>query len=371
MPRHPFPAIALLACLALSGCGSTPPEDPGRTTGGATAGEKVELSGRGATFIDPIMKFWTKEYAEKTGQAVRINYQPTGSGDGINKFTEQLVDFSCTDAPMNRKQLDAAVAKGGPVIHVPLVIGAVVPMYNLPGVDKPITFTGPVLADIFLGKITAWDDPKLKELNPDVNLPSTKIQPVRRADPSGTSFIFADYLAKVSPEFKEKVSVSNEPSWPESVGAKQSKSDGLAGHVSRTPGAIGYVELTYALDTKAQYGAVVNKAGKPILADLDSITAAADATLGQPQTAEPFSLHDLTFALTNADGDRSYPIAAMSYAVIFKKLPGPKGRATVEFLKWVTSAEGQAMAKKRNFAPLPEALQRKIAEALESVDTAG
>lgn len=363
MPRTPISAAILIATL--TGCSPAP---PGGTT---TSAEKVELNGRGATFVEPIMKFWTNEYGEKTGQAVRINYQGTGSGDGINKVTDQLVDFGCSDAPMNRKQLDAAAAKGGPVVHVPLVIGAVVPMYNLPGVDKPVAFSGPVLADIFTGKITAWDDPKLKELNPGLDLPAAKIQPVFRADPSGTTFIFADYLAKVSPEFKSTVGVSNEPAWPTAVGVRQQKTDGVAGHVSRTAGAIGYVELTYALDTKSQYGAVVNRAGKPILADLDGITAAADATLGEKQTAEPYSLHDLTYSLTDAGGDKSYPIAGLSYALAYKKLPGAKGRATVEFLKWATSAEGQEMAKKRNYAPLPDALRKRIADDLAAVDTAG
>jgi phosphate transport system substrate-binding protein len=317
------------------------------------------------------MSVWTNEYAERTGGAVRINYQGTGSGDGINKVVDQLVDFGCSDAPMNRKQLDDALRKGGPVVHIPLVIGAVVPMYNLRGVTAPIVFNGPLLADIFLGEVTRWDDPRLQALNPGVPLPAVKIQPVYRADPSGTTYILADYLAKVSPRFRAEVGVSNDPNWPAGVGVKQPKSDGVAGHISRTEGAIGYVELSYALDTKAQYGAVMNKAGRTIVADLDSITAAAAASLQEKPSSEPYSLHALTFPLTDANGEASYPIAGMTYAILYQKNPGVKGRGVVGFLRWATSAEGQEWAKKRNYAPLPPELQKRVHDLLDQIETAG
>jgi phosphate ABC transporter phosphate-binding protein len=344
----------LAACL---GCGR----------GDQQPGDSVALSGRGSSFVDPIMRFWASEFQEVTSNRVTVSYASVGSGAGVSAMTDRLADFGCSDAPMNRAQLDLAVARGGPVVHVPITIGAVVPMYNLPGVEQPVTFSGPVLADIFMGKITNWKDPRLAELNPGVNLPDLGIQPVARSDGSGTSYIFSDYLAKVSPEFRTAVGASNEPNWPGAVGVKQPQNNGVATHVKRNPGAIGYVELTYALDTKAQYGAVVNRAGKPVRADLPSITRAAEATLGEPQTAEPYSLHDLTYNLTDAPGDESYPIAGMTFAILYQRQTGPKGRAVVDFLKWVVSPAAQQIAAKRNYAPLPESLQQKAREKLETV----
>lgn len=347
-------ACGLALGLAAAGCGKA----------------AVTVNGEGATFVEPVMKEWAADYADKTataGTKVVVNYQGKGSGAGVSQMTKRLADFGCTDMPMSRKNVDEAMAAGGPVIHVPLVIGAVVPVYNLPGDgDKPVAFSGPVLADIFTGKITRWNDPKLAALNPGVPLPDTAIQPVYRADPSGTSFIFADYLAKVSPGFGAAVGVSNTPKWP-AGGIAQGKSDGVAGHVSRTPGAIGYIELTFALDTGAKYGAVVNQAGKSVRADLASITAAAAASAGVKPTAEPYSLHELTYSLTDAPGEASYPIAGMSFAVLYESQPTTPGKAVVDFLTWATSAEGQMAAQRRNYAPLPAELQAAAARRLAQV----
>jgi phosphate transport system substrate-binding protein len=330
----------------------------------------IDLQSGGATFIEPIMKFWVSEYEKKTDSNVKINYQGKGSGAGIASMTKKEFAFGCSDAPMNKKQLEEANNKGGPVVHIPLVIGAVVPKYNLPGVAQPIKFTGPVLAEIFTGKIRKWNDAKVTALNPGVNLPDQAIQPVYRADPSGTSFIFSDYLSKVDGEFKKSVGASTNPNWPTNIGIKQPRSDGVAGHISRTPGAIGYIELTYALDTKAKFGSVQNKSGKDILANLDSISAAAAASLDKKPTDEPYSLHELTYNLTNADGDNSYPIAGISFGVVYQNLSGAHGeekaKATVDFFRWATT-EGQALARKRNFAPLPPALQEKIKARLDTI----
>jgi len=374
------------APLLTLGCGKTVPTDAGAKSDATPApldpGQtkqrddldatlkalaETKMNGQGATFVEPIMKFWTNEFIEKTGGKVKINYQGTGSGAGVTQMTKKLADFGCSDAPMNQKQLDEAKSNGGAVVHVPLVIGAVVPMYNLPGVDAPVKFTGPLLVEIFTGKVAKWNDPKLAALNPGVALPDLAIQPVYRADTSGTSFIFSDYLSKVDAGFKKEVGASTAPKWPETVGIRQPKSDGVAGHIDRTPGAIGYIELTYALDKKAKYGSVRNKAGKDVLADFAGITAAAEASLGEKQTAEPYSLHELTYNLTDAGGDGSYPIAGMSFAVVYQKLEGAKGKAVVAFLRWATSPEGQEMAKKRNYAPLPPALGAKIAARLDTV----
>ncbi len=359
MARNPRSWRRAAACglafgLAAAGCNK----------GGAGA---VTVTGEGATFVEPVMKEWAADYADRTGHKVTVNYQGKGSGAGVTQMTKKLVDFGCTDMPMSRKNVAEAAANGGAVVHVPLVVGAVVPVYNLPAAGgRPVAFSGPVLADMFTGKITRWNDPKLAALNPGVPLPDTAVQPVYRADPSGTSFIFADYLAKVSPEFERTVGVSNTPKWPKG-GIAQGKSDGVAGHVSRTPGAVGYVELTYALDTGATYGAVVNRAGKAVRADLASITAAAAASAGVKPTAEPYSLHELTYSLTDAPGAASYPIAGMSFAVLYQDQPATPGKAVVEFLTWATSAEGQAAATRRNYAPLPADLQAAAAERLAQV----
>lgn len=371
---RPLPALCSLALL-VAGCGKQVPPDSGGpgATGELAALPKAEVNAEGATFVEPIMKVWTNEFLEKTGGNVRINYQGKGSGAGIGQMTKKLAAFGCSDAPMNEKQLDEAKKTGGEVVHIPLVIGAVVPMYNLPGVEQPVKFTGPLLVEVFTGKVKRWDDAKLKELNPGVALPALDIQPVYRADPSGTSFIFSDYLSKIDAGFKTTVGASTTPKWPETVGIRQQKSDGVAGHIARTAGAIGYIELTYALDQKAKYGSVRNAAGKDVLADLASITAAAAASLDVKPTEPPYSLHELTYNLTNAPGEASYPIAGMSFAVLYQKpdlgddAAKARAKAVVAFLKWATGAEGQDLAGKRNYAPLPPALRERAAARLATV----
>jgi len=377
--RSRTPSLLILTLVFSSGgCGKEAPTGPSSTTSKAATSvtieplEAVKLDGSGSTFINPIMKFWTEQFLERTGKKVEINYQGGGSGAGITAVTKKEVAYGCTDAPLTAEQLEEAKQSGGEVLHIPLVIGAVVPMYNLPNVEAPVIFTGSVLAEIFTGKITRWNDQKLASLNPGVTLPDMGIQPVYRADKSGTSFIFTDYLSKVDPEFKKTVGAKTLPTWPTSVGIGQQKSEGVAGHIDRTPGAIGYIELTYALDKKAKYGKVRNKAGKDVLGDFDSTVAAAAASLGEKQTEAPYSLHEFTYNLTNAAGEKSYPIAGMTFAVVYKKLSGEKaggakGKAVIAFLKWATSSEGQELAKKRNFAPIPADLQQKIAAKLDTV----
>lgn len=366
---RPLRALLVLPVLALAGCagcGGRPIPTDGNTGAKIENVPAASLNAGGATFVEPVMSVWTAEFRTKTGDKVKINYQGTGSGDGINKMTTQELAFGCSDAPMNKKELDAAVGKGGEVLHIPLVIGAVVPMYNLAGVDKPLVFTGQVLGDIYLGKITRWNEKPLADLNPGVNLPDLAIAPVFRAKSSGTSFIFTDYLSKTNAGFKEKVGAVKEI--PRAVaGVGMDGNGGVAGHVQKTNGAIGYVELTYALDTKAAFGTVRNKSGKDVPASLASITAAAAAGMKEAQAAEPYSLHDLTYNLNDTAGDDVYPIAALSFALLYKKQAGDKGRAVVEFLKWATSAEGQKLSEARNYAPLPESLRAKVGEKLAGV----
>lgn len=352
-----LPLLALTGCM---GCGRPVPVGPG---GGDTLDvPAASMDAGGATFVQPIMKFWTDEFRDKTGDKVKINYQGTGSSDGIKKMTSKEYAFGCSDAPLNQKELDNA-KKTGEVLHIPLVVGAVVPAYNL-DVDKPLVFTGPVLADIFLGTIKKWNDPRLVELNKDAKLPDLDIQPVFRSEGSGTSFVFTEYLSKASGDFKAKVGATK--TFPDKVGVGKKGSDGVMGHITATPGAIGYVELTYALDTKAKYGMVRNKAGKDVLADSKSLTAAAAAGMKEKQEGS-YALHELTYNLTEQAGDDVYPIAATSFCLLYKKQPSDRGKALVEFLKWATSAEGQTLSEKRNYAPLPEELRKKIAEKLGTV----
>lgn len=369
MQSRSLALLILLASLPLLGiaCGKSVPTEVERPIKYIEL-EPADLKGQGATFVKPIMDVWTADFMERTKGKVKMDYTAKGSGDGVAQMTRKLADFGCSDNPMTKKQM-VEVPAGEEIVHIPLVIGAVVPVYNLPGVSAPLKFSGSLLVDIFTGKVAKWNDAKIAALNPGVALPDLVIQPVYRSDPSGTTFIFCDYLAKVDETFRKTVGVSNAPTWPKGVGIAQNKSDGVAGHISRSEGAIGYIELTYALDSKdkLKYGAVRNRAGKDVLADFDSITAAADASLDQKQTQEPYSLHELAFNLTDAPGEKSYPIAGMSFAVLYKKQSGAKGRAAVAFLRWATSPDGQDLAKRRNYAPLPTSLQEKINKRLDSV----
>jgi phosphate transport system substrate-binding protein len=364
----------LLAFIVVStiGCGGNKPAESsgGESTSKKSSDERVTLSGGGATFVSPAMQEWASKYRKLTKDSVRIDYQAKGSGNGIQQFTKQAYIFGCSDAPMNKEQLKQATDAGGEVIHLPITIGAVVLAYNLEGVVEPLTLTGDVLVDIYLGKIKKWNDAKLTALNPSAKLPDLEIIPVYRSDSSGTTNIFTEYLSKVSPEFKSTVGASTSPKWPDKIGIGQNKNDGIAGHIKRSPGAIGYVELTYALEGKLPFAKVVNAAGKPILASLESITLAAEASLATKPTEEPYSLHQLTYSLTNAAGDGSYPISGISYAMLFKKQTTAEGKALVEFFKWVIS-DGQPLAKALNYAPVPESLAKKILARLDEVELVG
>src|SRR4051812_48795011 len=241
--------------------------------GMATATETVLINGAGATFPFPIYSKWFSDY-NKLHPEVEVNYQSVGSGAGIRQLTNQTVFFGASDGPMTNEQLQAAPGK---VLHLPTVLGAVVPVYNLSGVNAELKFTGQVLADIFLGKITKWNDPAIAKLNAGINLPATDITVAHRSDGSGTTYIWVDYLGKVSPEWKTKVGVATAVNWPTGVGGKGN--EGVAGLVSQTPGAIGYVELIFALQTKISYGTVQNTDGEFVKASVNAVTAAAAAAV--------------------------------------------------------------------------------------------
>jgi phosphate transport system substrate-binding protein len=307
--------------------------------GASVAAQNVQINGAGATFPYPIYSKWFDEY-HKAHPNVQINYQSIGSGGGIRQVTNQTVFFGATDGPMTNDQLQAAPGK---ILHFPMVLGADVPVYNIPNV-KELKFSGPVLADIFLGKITKWNDPAIGKLNAGVNLPGTDITVVHRGEGSGTTYIWVDYLSKVSPEWKTKVGVNTAVKWPVGVGGQGN--EGVAGLVSQTPGSIGYVELIYALQNKISYGSVQNMAGEFVTASEASVTAAAAAAAGQMPA-------DFRVSITNAPGKGVYPISSFTWLLLYEN-PKDKNQSKimVDFVKWALS-DGQKFAAGLGYAPLP------------------
>jgi phosphate transport system substrate-binding protein len=348
--RRLLAIVMVFGVLPLAGCG--------KSGGGAAP----RISAGGATFVDPIMQKWSGEY--KKAKNVEIDYVAKGSGYGISNVTSKNIDFGCSDAPMNAKEIDAAKAAGGEVVHVPVTVGAVAVIYNLDGI-KDLKLSGEVLADIYLRKITKWNDPRIAALNAGVGLPDRSISPVRRSESSGTTSIFTEYLSKKSADFAKSPGTSKDPKWPEGVDGKQGN-DGIAEHVKNTPGTIGYVELAYAKKNGIAYAALANKAGKSVSPDAAAVTAAVESAMKVKQEKEPYSLHPLAYSFTDAEGDAAYPIVGASYALLFKKQPKDKGAVIVEFLKWVV-ADGQVFAAELDYAPLPADLSKKAAELLGSV----
>lgn len=323
--------------------------------GATLVAQNVQINGAGATFPYPIYSKWFDEY-HKLHPNVAINYQSIGSGGGIRQITNQTVFFGASDGPMTDEQLQAAPGK---ILHFPTVLGADVPIYNVAGV-KDLKFSGPLLADIFLGKVTKWNDPAIAKLNPGVALPGTNITVVHRAEGSGTTYIWVDYLSKVSPEWKTKVGVSTAVKWPTGVGGQGN--EGVAGLVSQTPGAIGYVELIYALQTKISYGAVQNMAGEFVLASEVSVTAAAAAAATQMPP-------DFRVSITNAPGKGVYPISSFTWLLLYEN-PKDKNQSKimVDFMKWALS-DGQKFTGGLGYAPLPADVVKLELAALQRVKT--
>jgi phosphate transport system substrate-binding protein len=347
-------AFALVATL-LTACGGGTTQPVTADNGGAAgSGQALQINGAGATFPNPIYSKWFAEY-NKLHPNIRINYQPIGSGGGIQQVTNQTVFFGATDGPMNDEQLKSAP---GPILHVPTVLGAVVPVYNIPGLSDELKFTGQALADIYLGKIKKWNDPAMAKLNPGVKLPANDITVVHRSDGSGTTYIFVDYLSKVSPEFKSQVGVSTSVKWPAGVGGKGN--EGVTGLVSQTPGSIGYVELIYALQNKIAFGSVQNAAGEFVKASVDSVTKAADSAAATMPA-------DFRVSITNAPGAGAYPISSFTWILLYED-PKDKAaaRAMVDFMKWALT-EGQKYCADLGYAPLPSNVVMKEQAALGTV----
>ncbi len=336
-----------MLCLFVSACGSgeKAPEKSGPPPG-------ATITGAGATFPNPVYAKWFDAYARRTG--VRINYQPIGSGGGIRQFTEGTVDFGATDGPMSDEQI--AAVKGN-VVHVPTVLGAVVVTYNLPGIGAtPLRFDGAILSDIFLGRITRWDDRRIAALNPGIKLPQQDILVVHRSDGSGTTFIFTDYLSKISPAWKSEVGSATSVKWPTGLGGKGN--EGVTQQVKQSEGAIGYVELIYAVSNKLPAAQLRNAAGDFVSASIKRVSAAAASARLEANT-------DFRVSITNAPGAESYPISSFTWLLIHREGGDSAKEAKIRaFVRWMLEPEAQRMAADLQYAPLPvpliEMIQRRL-----------
>ena len=317
----------------------------------ASASAQMMINGAGATFPYPIYSKWFDEYA-KVDPSVRFNYQSIGSGGGQKQILAQTVDFGASDGPMSDDNLAKAPGK---LLHIPTVAGADVVAYNLPG-NPALKFDADTIAGIFLGQIKKWNDPKIAALSPGVTLPDQEIVVVHRSDGSGTTYIWTDYLSKISPEWKTKVGTNTSVNWPTGIGGKGN--EGVAGQIKQTPGAVGYVELIYAVQNKMPYADVKNSAGEFVKASLESITAAM-ATAEIPD--------DFRFSMTNAPGKGAYPIAGATWLLVYEQQKdATKGKKLVEFLKWAAK-DGEKMAQDLQYAPLPESLQQRVLKRIDDI----
>ena len=342
--------IVGLSGLALVGCGSA-------GTGGDSNAE-VRLQGAGATFPNPLYQKWFSEYNKITPNA-KFDYQSIGSGGGIKQISAKTVDFGGSDAPMKDEELKAAP---GEILHIPTVLGADVVTYNLPGVQADLKLTPEAIAAIFLGKITKWNDAAIAATNPGVSLPTNDITVVHRSDGSGTTFVWTDYLSKVSPEWKEKVGAGTSVNWPVGGGAKGN--EGVTGQVKQTPNSLGYVELIYAAQNKLPYASVKNSSGEFVKPSLESVTAAAAAAASQMPD-------DLRVSITDAPGKDAYPISSFTYFLVYKNQDDQaKGKALVNFLWWAIH-DGEQMTKPLLYAPLPPEIAAKAEQKIKSITYQG
>ena len=326
-------------------------------TGGSGGGE-IRLQGAGATFPNPLYQKWMSEYG-KLHSNIKIDYESVGSGGGIKQIQAQTVDFGASDAPMTDADLKAAPA---PLVHIPTVLGAVVLTYNLSEAAKPLRFSSDVIADIFLGKITMWNDARIKADNADVNLPAKDITVVHRAEASGTSFVFTDYLAKVSAEWKNQVGADKSPKWPVGQGGKGN--EGVTGQIKQQPNTIGYVELAYAVQNKLPVALIKNKSGNYVEPTIDAVTAAAAGALADTPK-------DLRVSITDSAGATAYPISSYTYILVYQdQKDATKGKALVDFLRWGIH-DGEKFAKDLQYAPLPDEIVKRTEAIIDSITSGG
>ena len=337
--------VVVSGAIVPSGCNRGPSSD-------------VRLQGAGATFPNPLYQRWMTDY-QKSHPETKLDYQSVGSGGGIKGISEKTVDFAGSDAPMNDKEKQAA---GAPVVHLPTCAGAVVLAYNLPGLSGDLRLTGPLVADIYMGKITRWNDPKLAAVNPGLNLPDASITTAYRTDGSGTSFVFTNYLATQSDEFTRTIGSGKQVTWPGGQGGKGN--EGVTAVVQQTRGAIGYIELNYATANKIPFALLQNKDGNFVKASTQSVSAAGEGALGKMEKS-------LAVDIWNQPGPNAYPIASFTYMIVYKDLgylkSEARARALVQFLRWATGPDGQKVAPELDYAPLSAGVQDKVKQAIATL----
>jgi phosphate transport system substrate-binding protein len=347
-------ASLIIAAGSIAAC-SSDKSNSGSAASTASSGGSTDLTGAGATFPYPLYSKWFADYATKTG--VKINYQSIGSGGGIRQLSEGTVDFGASDSPM--KDEDIAKAKG-PVMHFPTVLGAVAVTYNVPELTSPLKLSGAVLSDIFAGKITKWNDPKIASLNAGAKLPATDILVVHRSDGSGTTFVFTDYLTAVSPSWASGPGRGKEVAWPVGLGGKGN--EGVSGQVKQTPGAIGYVELAYAKQNKLPFASIQNASGNFVAPSPEGMTAAA-AAVAQNLPGNT----DYRLSIVNAAGADAYPISSFTWILVYaQQTDSVKGRKLRDFLKWALT-EGESQAASLDYAPLPASMATRLTARLDSI----
>lgn len=350
-----FFITGLFSIVFFAACSGQPWGEPSAMGGG-----NLYMRGAGASFPKAIYEKWMSEYGKINPEA-RFDYQSTGSGAGINAIVNQTVDFGATDAPMKDEDLKKAP---GEILHIPTVLGAVVLTYNVEGLSEPLRLSADAIADIYLGKITKWNDARIKADNPRANLPDKPLRPVYRADSSGTTFVFTDYLSKASPEWKERVGRNTQPSWIQGVGVAAPRNDGVMGEVKQTVNSIGYVELIFAKSQKLPTALIKNSAGNFVEANAESVGAAAVESI--PRTPD-----DLRVEITNAAGAHAYPISSYTYILVYKEQKNEtRGRTLADFLWWITH-DGQKFAKQLSYEPLPPEIVTKVEARLRQMTAGG
>ena len=347
----PFVLATLLGSLGCKSSGDAPPAAQS-TKPAAPSGPRVEIAAAGSTPLGPLMEKWTSEYA-KVSPNTPVTYDAAGSGQGLKRLMDHKIQFGTVDSPMTDEQLKAAAS---PVVHIPLAMGAVVPIYNLPAMAHTVRFTSETMAGIFLGEIKTWNDPKMAAANPHLDLPNTPIAVVHRSDGSGVTYKLTEYFSKVSPTWKSKLGVSFEPHWPVGLGAKAD--EGVTNAVRQTVGAIGYTELSYALQNHLPMGELQNQAGNFIEASIDAVTESAVGEIPD----------DLRYSLADASPAQAWPISGTTWALVYGDLrPGPQRQAVIAFLRWAIH-DGQKQTVPLSYAPLPKELLGRIDAKLNRID---
>ena len=360
MNRTPATIYILVLGLAILAYGCSGQKMGQGGSQNASGDGAIRLQGSGASFPKPIYEKWVNEFG-KLNPNVKIDYQATGSGAGQKALLAKTADFGASDDPMSDDDLKSA---GSEILHIPTVLGAVVMTYNLQGVSQPLKLSGPTIADIYLGNIKKWSDERLAKDNPGVTLPDADILPVYRADSSGTSAVFTDFLSKTSPEWKTKVGMNKQPSWVTGVGVGAKGNDGVMGQVKQTPNAIGYVELTFAKANTLPIALIKNKGGEFIEANLDTVKAAAAGSIGKMPD-------DLRVQITDAEAAGAYPISSYTYILVYRDEPdATKGKALVDFLWWALH-DGEKYAAELHYAPLPAEVLKKVEAKINSVTSGG